>query len=104
MAKTEKRFFKNVEANTSETDEFIPPTGTFFISQLGGNGGANTDTVVAIIWDYGGDDEVLFCTHGDSNQLVNIELTGDASKKLVIKLINDQGSDDFLGGFWTGSD
>lgn len=106
MARTEKRFYKSVSSNSSEVDEFTPPSGTYYISKMGGNAGTSPDTVVVIYWDYGGaGEEVLFCTHGDADhQTVQLELTADGTKKLAIKLINDQQTDDFLGGYWTGSD
>lgn len=104
MAKTLRRFYKSVSANTSEVDEFTPPSGTYYLSELGGNAGLSPDTVVTIIWDYGGSEEILYCIHGSGEQNVEIELDADGTKTLAIKLINDQSTDDFLGGFWTGSD
>lgn len=104
MAKEYRRYYKVLGANSSETDEFIPPSGTYYISALGGSSSASPDTLVEIIWDFGGTEEILFATHNDSNQNVNIELPGDGAKILAIRLTNDQGVPDTLGGFWTGSD
>ena len=104
MAKTKRRFYRQVPANSSEVDEFIPNAGTFYISKLGGNAGASPATSVQIIWDYQGAEEILLSTHGDANHQVDVEVVGDGVKTLAIKLINDQQTSDVLGGFWTGSD
>ena len=104
MARTFRRFYKHVAANSSEVDEFTPPAGNYFISLVGGNAGVSPATVVAIHWDYGeAGQEMLFSTHGDAKQDVQIELDADGTKKLAIVLQNDQGTADCLGGFWTGS-
>lgn len=104
MAKTNRRFYRDVSFASALADEFIPPSGTYYISQMGGNAGLSPLTSVAIIWDYGGTEEILFVTHGDAVHIVDIEFEADGSKKLAILLTNDQGTNDYLGGFWNGSD
>lgn len=106
MAGVGEKLFANVTASGSETKDYTVPNGEILaIRRFGGNAGLSPDTVVALIWDEGGgDEEVIFCTHGDADIVLDspIEKAGDGSKKLRIKLINDQTSDDFLGGFWCG--
>lgn len=101
--KTFKRYYKDVSANSSDTDEFVPPTGTYFISEIGADG-AGADTCVKIVWDYGGTEEILLASTGDVDQKTSIELTADGVKKLAIKLINDSNAPVAIGGFWTGED
>lgn len=101
----ERRFYKSVGANSSETDEYIVPSGqTLQITKIGGNASAAPSTVAKVIWDFqGAGENTLLSTHGDSQyEPLNLELLGDGVKKLAIVLMNDQLVNDDLGGFWQG--
>lgn len=102
MSFIRQRFYEDVDANTESRDEYVPASGDFLLTEVGGNSAPSADTSVKIIWDYGGTEELLFSTHGDAHQQVDITLTADGVKKLAIVLTNDQGVSDVLGGFWKG--
>jgi len=106
MARIERRFYKSVASNSYETDDYTPANGeTLDLEQVGGNGSITPNTSIQITWDPGGaQEEIIFSTHGDATQnITNKKLTGDGTRKLRIKLVNDQEASDVLGAFWIGS-
>ena len=106
MGSINKRFYKNVAANTADEFECIPSNGAVVhFYEFGGNAGLSPDTVCEIWWDKGGtDEELLFVTHGDAIHSVSVKKTGDGSKKITMRLVNDQGNADTLGVFMKGDE
>ena len=98
-----KRLFKNVDANTTETLDYIPANNEELkVNVCYGQAASIPDTMVAIIWDEPTANDVLFCTNSTfKDDLVDFTVTGDGVKKLVIKLVNNTNSSTFLGGGWT---
>ena len=105
MAVTKRRYYQEVPANTTLVDEFVPASGNYHLSLMGGNGDITALTSVCVVWDYqGAGEDILMVTHGDTRQPVDIDLTADGVKKLAIVLKNDNAAATVLGGYWTGSD
>ena len=101
----DKRYYKLVSATTTSINDYVIPVGqTLEIMCWGGDAGSSPDTTVALIWDPDGIAEVLYATHGGSEQKGSPlrEIVGDGLKKLQIKLTNDQVTADYLGGFYGG--
>jgi hypothetical protein len=102
----EKRFYTSVAASSIEAFEYTVPNGSILtIEKVGGNASISPETVVQIIWDEGGAQEgILLSTHGDAVQDIYCcgGLVGDGTRKLKIKLKNDQDVADIMGGFYMG--
>lgn len=97
------RYFAEVPGNTVLTKPFTPANGEeLAIDICYGQSGNSPDTVVAIIWDEPTDNVVLYCTHQSGlDNHVNFSVTGDNTKKIEIKLINNSDTAIFLGAGWT---
>lgn len=100
----EKRIYKTVSANDSESLDYVMPVDTqLHLEYMGGNSALNPSVKVEVIWDADGTPEILFCTHGCvSAQPTCRELVGDGSKVLRIKLTNDYSSAETIGAYWLG--
>jgi len=103
--KVDQRFYRNVTANTAPTRDLIPGVGKILeIMEVGGNADQTTETVVYIVWDLGGnEEEIVFSTHGDSNQKLIKRFTGDGIKKMSIVLNNREASVKTIGAWYTGA-
>lgn len=109
MAIVSGRLYQNVSASSSVTADYVVPNGKkLTIYKVGGDSGVSPDTVVSVTWDPGGgEEECLFITHGSSNHDVmnqNLVYSGNGTKKIQIKLINDQAEADDLGAYWEGKE
>lgn len=104
MKHVQERFYTCVEANSYDDQDYTPASGsTLTIRELGGDAGQTSDTVVEVWWDKGGDNDLLFATHGDTiQQNLSVKVEGDGTKVLKIRLKNDTGTDICLGGFFYG--
>jgi hypothetical protein len=103
MAAIEQRFYGEVPAQGVSYSDYVVPDGTILmLSRLGGNAGFSQNTAAKVVWDRQGTPEVLMVTYGDSNQVVNRELTGDGVKVISIELVNSSSSPVSMGGFWGG--
>lgn len=103
MSSIYRRFFSQVSATTTDTDTYTPANGqTILVKACGGEAGSSPDTTCVIVWDEGGGEEkVIYATHNSSrDDSLTEEFTGDGSKTLKIKLINDQTTSDYLGAWW----
>ena len=95
------RFYQQVAANNSATNEHVPANGKkVYIYEIGGNSCFDSDVKVEI--KFGTD--ILFSTHGDSVQKVSIKLVGDGEKVLAINLVNDASISQTIGGFYNGTE
>lgn len=96
--------YQTVTALSSASSDTIIPTGeTWRIVKFVGNAAYLDDTVVSLVWDYGGAGErILAASHGDSEVLLDESLVGDGVKKLSLVLTNDTASGRILGGQWEG--
>ena len=105
MSRIYREKYANVPANDTVTEDYTPANGeNLQMCCAGGNAALTPDTVAAVIWDEGGAAEkVLFSTHGDFEKSCADLLTGDGSKKLRIKLVNNQDTSDYLGAYWRGA-
>lgn len=94
-----KRFFMSVDSLTQEVDYDIPASGKVWkIHNVFGAANPNQDTVVCLVWDYqGAGEEILYTGYGSHDKKVNIDLTGDGTKKLAIVLGNNSLSSETLG-------
>lgn len=105
MLHVRERFYSCVDANSYSDQDHIPASGdTLTIREIGGGAGIYIESVVEIWWDKGGGDEsLLFATHGDTIQKnLSLRIEGDGTKKVTIRLKNDSGSVLCLGGYYNG--
>ena len=104
MAKFGKRLFATVAASDNETLDYTPANGEkIYITKFSGCGIHGPDVKVEVIWDADGNPEILFATHGTIDEhLDGLELVGNGSKKLRIKLTNDSASSETIGACWCG--
>lgn len=93
-----KELIQLVSAYSNEVLEYTPGNGvTFEIYEMGGAAVYNEEVKVEI--KFGTD--VLFVTHGDLIIKLRKQLTGDGSKKIIIKLTNDSSTSETLLGYYT---
>lgn len=98
-----QRIYISVPASSQEDNEHVIPNGdTYKFTRFYGNSGSSPQTLVCIAWDIGGGDEqILYVTHGEGVQLNPlVEITGDGVKKITITLRNDMTEAEWLGGGW----
>ncbi len=69
-----------------------------YVDCVGGNAAYDTDVRVEVA--FGSD--IIFTTHGDSQQDIKTHYTGDGVKTLTIKLINDTSAAETVGAFYLG--
>ena len=105
MAVYEQRFYKTVASTTTDTDEYVIPSGgRVAISKMGGDAVFSEDVGVEIIWDPDGTPELIFATAGSTVQDSVRQLIGDGTKKICIKLRNDSAQQHVMGGFILGEE
>lgn len=99
-----KRFYKNVAASTSEASDYIPADGErLLLVNVGVSSSSVPSTVVCILWDPAGDNEVIISGHSETAQRdVDIELIGDGIKILRMCLVNDLTEPTYMGAFAQG--
>ncbi|MEE9358889.1 MAG: hypothetical protein V3U85_00245 [Hyphomicrobium sp.] len=82
--------FADVAAESEQTKDVIVPNGeTWRIRQFDGAAAHLDDTVVCIVWDPAGTNEIFACTHGDSHMLLDEPVVGNGVKVIRISLQND---------------
>jgi hypothetical protein len=88
-----------------ETQDYIPANGeTVLFINLGVSSSAIPDTLVCIIWDPDGDNEIIVSSYGEVYQTnVEVQKVGDGVKKVRICLQNDLTEPAYLGAFWQGT-
>lgn len=99
-----KRFYKNVAASTSEALDYIPDDGErLLLVNIGVSSSSVPDSVVCLLWDPAGDNDVIISGHSEVVQRdVDLELLGDGIKILRICLVNDLTEPTYMGAFWQG--
>lgn len=98
-------FYIEVASESEEfSDTIIPDGDTWEIEEFKGAAAYLDDTVVALIWDPAGANDLLACTHGDGATDLDISLTGDGVKVLRLALTNDTLVARELGATWQGRD
>ena len=103
MALLSDRFFKEVSANTTDSQDLIIPNGvTTNISVCYGESGLSPDSAICIVWDKTGANELVYTTHGAGHDdLAAHEVIGDGAKKVTIELVNNSDAALTLGAGWT---
>lgn len=97
----EKRFYSQVGAQNHSHSEYVLSEGEkIFVTTLGGNAVYSNNVKVEIIKNPGDNQEILFATHGDNIQSVNIEISYPAI--IDIKLTNDTLFSETIGAYWQG--
>lgn len=100
----DQRFYKEVAASTTLTQDFIVPNGAVLaLSEIGGTASpAAVDTHFEIVWDPAGANTILLATYANSVQSSLLQFTGDGVKVMRIKLVNTDLHSKFLGGYFVG--
>lgn len=94
-----KEYLKSVSGLTEDYTEWTIPNGeTWEIGEWWGSANPQTDCYVAIIWDYGGADDLIALTHSEQRRRIDQQFTGDGSKKLAVVLKNFTLSAEALAG------
>jgi len=92
--------YEAVAALGRVTKDQVPGSGkTWEIVRFVGSAAYSPDASVKLVWDLGGaGEEVIACTHGDTNLELVRQVAGDGAKKLALVLENDSLSARVLGG------
>lgn len=99
----ETKIYKLVSSYGSDSLDYTPANQEkIVIYEIGGSAAVSTDVKVEVIWDADGTPDVLFATHGAVTKSCRIELVGNATKKLRIKLTNDSSQSETIGAYWIG--
>jgi hypothetical protein len=105
MPRPEDNFYLEVASESEEfSDTIIPDGDTWEIEEFRGNAAYLDDTVVSLIWDPAGANDLIACTHGDGTTSLDINFTGDGVKVLRLALTNDTLVARELGAIWEGRD
>jgi len=100
---TEKRHYIEVGAGNTITSDYVVPDGqTLTLSEIGGSAVGNSAVLVCIIWDPDGTPELLLSTTHDSVQSTLHIFNGNGSKKMQIKLINEDSIAHTIGAYYIG--
>jgi len=96
--------YRAVPANSEITSEVIIPAGEIWhIRHFQGSAAYLSDTVVCLIWDRGEAGEIILgATHGDADAPIDLELTGDGIKAIVIVIDNGSPKSQTMGAAWEG--
>lgn len=93
LVKTQLKLSKLVTKATEDAITFIPETGLFYVSEFIADAAFDSHCAVKLVWDYGQAGEtLLWSIKGSHSVNLDLELTGDGSKKLAVCL--DNGLDD----------
>lgn len=91
--------------NTVVSDEYvIPPGKTLNIVRfMGGREAAETEVRCELIVDDNGAETVLFVGYAENFDVENVaQITGDGTKKVVLRLVNGDNGDLHMTGIWRG--
>jgi hypothetical protein len=95
-------FYRDVGAQDELTSDWVVPDGEMWeIINFCGSAAYLDDTVVSLVFDPTGANEIIVCTHGDANLSPNRKVTGNGTKVLRIVLTNDTSVPRILGASWT---
>jgi hypothetical protein len=92
---------ESVSASTDVADTYVVPDGQkILIYNFMAEASFSQNSVVCLVWDYGGTDEILWSTKGSLDYLPSpVEKTGDGSKKLAVELKNAEAGALVLSGY-----
>lgn len=100
-----RSYYATVTKNSSSESTYTPANGEIvIIRKVVTHPDLSGYTRIKIVWDDGGaSEQILMMSYDDAEQLlIDTAVTGDGTKTLKIKLINDFSEDTELGGFWDG--
>ena len=96
--KTELELYKDIDAGTSDvTQSYVPKSGEFFIECIEGEAAFDINCAVEVLFD----GALVWLTKGSSRMDRSLSFTGDATKKVELKLdaIDLASGSVFLGGY-----
>ncbi len=98
-------FYMEVAATDEDFSDTIVPDGeTWEIEEFAGNAAYLDDTVVCLIWDPAGGNDLLACTHGDDTIALDVAVLGDGVKVIRLALTNDTSVARIMGASWEARD
>lgn len=101
----EKRVYQNVSASSTVTSDYIIPNGSFVeIQEMGGSGETTSNISFEIIWDPSGANQLLLSANVATSQRSESRFTGNGSKVLRIKLINNNVTSKNIGAYYLGTE
>lgn len=97
------RFYKSVSANSTEEQDYVPANGQEVdIAICWGESGATPDTGICVVWDESGVNTLLYSTHNSGSDFyVDTQVTGDGTKAITLKLINNSDAAVTMGAGWS---
>ena len=103
MAKIKLYKSKDVTNGTESSDDYVPPDGKkFYILEMHGSAAFSKNSVVKLIWDYGGADNVIWSLKGDGHTPDSFRgeliATGNGVKKLSLVLDNGETTNVVMSG------
>ena len=81
-----------VSAESMLCEDFVPPSGEFFIADFISEACFSGLTIVKAVWDATGTPEIIWSSTGSANIKLDIPRTGDGVKKLRLCLENNSTS------------
>lgn len=100
----EQRHYQSVGASSSSNLDYVVPDGdSLTIKEMGGDGVFEANSYVQLIWDPAGENKILLSTAGSAVQSSNYQVTGNGTKVLRIRLVNNNALEARqLGGYFIG--
>ncbi len=100
----ERRHYQSVNAASSSNSDYVIPDGnSFTLRELGGDAAFESTSYIQVIWDPAGENKILLSTAGSAVQNSNYQITGDGTKVLRIRLVNNNAlTARQLGGYFIG--
>lgn len=104
MIYIEERKYQSVNADTSVNHDYVIPIGEILrLSEMGASSTTGTTTLVQIIWDPAGENQIILAEYGSTVQKTGLQFTGDGEKVLRIRLTNNGlVNSEIMGGYFIG--
>jgi hypothetical protein len=99
----EKLFYQLVPANSQVSQDYVIPSGSLVIQDMGVNTPTQNNETGIIIYDPATLNQILLTCSGNANGEYSTPLPGDGVKVLRMTLINTAPIDQYMGAFFRGT-
>ena len=100
-AKVELNCVGEIASSTEGADEYVPANGaTVEIKKFAGTAAFSVNSVVRLVWDYGGAaEEIVWTIKGEGKMPFDYEVIGDGTKKLAVVCENAEAGGIYMSGY-----